>query len=34
MVPKGFFNEDEFSYITVLDNPDDVVKYIKRHVIV
>lgn len=34
MVPQGFFNEDEFSYITVLDNPDDVVRYIKRHVIV
>lgn len=34
MVPQGFFNEDEFSYLTVLDDPDEVVKYIKRHVIV
>ena len=34
MVPQGFFNEDEFSYLTVMDNPDEVVRYIKRHVIV
>ena len=33
MVPAGFFRDDEFSYVTVLANPDDVVRFIKRHVI-
>ncbi len=34
MIPAGFFHDEEFSFITVLDTPEDVVKYIKRHVII
>lgn len=34
MIPAGFFRDEEFSFITVLDSPEEVVKYIKRHVII
>ncbi len=33
MIKRGYLSEDELDLFTVLDSPDDVVSYIKKHII-